>query len=293
MGKPLKSILQPERFLATIAYDGTDFHGWQVNPNQRTVESTIEERLSRIFRTPIDVHGSGRTDAGVHSVGQRFHFDAFWPHPAKHLVLAINSCEQEGLLVTDLRRVPADFHCRHWAKGKRYRYEICQGWPPPWEARYCYGTGKRVLDPRRMRAAAKLLLGTHDFRAFSGTHAQGMEHENPVKDLRRLDIAVRGERITITTEASGYLYKMVRRLVGGLMRVGEGKLPPERLAAYRDEGMITAEIPTAPARGLFMEKVFYDPADLKVRRRPTGASDEPAKRPARPGPPRPAGGKGD
>jgi len=83
MGKPLKSILQPERFLATIAYDGTDFHGWQVNPNQRTVESTIEERLSRIFRTPIDVHGSGRTDAGVHSVGQRFHFDAFWPHPAK------------------------------------------------------------------------------------------------------------------------------------------------------------------------------------------------------------------
>ena len=268
MGKPLKTILKPERFLATLAYDGTDFHGWQVNPGQRTVESVVEERLSRIFKTPVDVHGSGRTDAGVHSAGQCFHFDAFWPHPAKHLLYAFNSCEQEGLLLTGLRRVPGDFHCRHWAKGKRYRYEIRHGWPPPWEARYCFGTGKRVLDPRRMRQAARLLLGTHDFSAFGATHGQSMELENPVKELRRLDIAVRDDRFTITTEASGYLYKMVRRLVGGLLRVGEGKLPPERLAAYRDERVITAEIPTAPARGLFMEKVFYDPQDLRAGRQP-------------------------
>lgn len=92
-----------------------------------------------------------------------------------------------------------------------------------------------------------------------------MEGENPVKDLRRLDVRRRGRRITIVTEASGYLYKMVRRLVGGLIRVGEGKLPPGRLAAYRDERVITAEIPTAPARGLFMEKVFYDPKSLRPR----------------------------
>jgi tRNA pseudouridine38-40 synthase len=117
--------------------------------------------------------------------------------------------------------------------------------------------GERQLNVAAMRRAAKLLLGKHNFRAFGATHGQGMEKENPVKDLRRLSIRVRGKRITITTEASGYLYRMVRRLVGGLLRVGKGELPPERLRTYRDERIITAEIPTAPARGLFMEKVFY------------------------------------
>jgi tRNA pseudouridine38-40 synthase len=93
-----------------------------------------------------------------------------------------------------------------------------------------------------------------------------MENEYPVKDLWRLDVRQKGRRITITTEASGYLYKMVRRLVGGLLRVGEGKMPPERLLSYRDEKVITAEIPTAPPRGLFMDKVLYDPADLRPKK---------------------------
>jgi tRNA pseudouridine38-40 synthase len=124
------------------------------------------------------------------------------------------------------------------------------------------------LDLKAMRKGAKLLLGRHDFRAYGATHGQGMENDNPVKDLRRLDVRQRGKRITIVTEASGYLYKMVRRLVGGLIRVGEGKMKPERLLSYREERIISAEIPTAPARGLFMDKVFYDPADLRPRRKP-------------------------
>jgi tRNA pseudouridine38-40 synthase len=265
MARPDRTVLKPERFLATVAYDGTDYAGWQVQKTGHSVEAEIEARLSRILKTTVDIHGSGRTDAGVHSVGQRFHFDAFWPHPAKHLMLAFNSSEPKGLLLTDLRRVPADFHCRFGAKGKRYRYEIYEGWPAPFEARYCHDTRKRTLDVAAMRRAARTLLGRHDFTAFGAMHGQGMEGENPVKDLRRLDVRRRGRRITIVTEASGYLYKMVRRLVGGLIRVGEGKLPPGRLAAYRDERVITAEIPTAPARGLFMEKVFYDPKAIRPR----------------------------
>lgn len=265
MAKPLKGILKEERFLATLAYDGTDYKGWQIQPNARSVEITVEERLSRIFKKPIDVHGSGRTDTGVHSVGQRFHFDAFWPHPAKHLLNAFNACEKEGLLLTDLRRVPDNFHCRHSSIGKCYRYEIYLGWAPPWEDRYCFATGKRTLDVELMRQAASTLLGVHNFSAYGATHGQGMAYENPVKDLRRLEVQQRGKRITIQTEASGYLYKMVRRLVGGLIRVGEGRLPPERLATYRDERQVTAEVPTAPARGLFMEKVLYDPASLKIK----------------------------
>ncbi|MEI7650770.1 MAG: tRNA pseudouridine(38-40) synthase TruA, partial [Verrucomicrobiota bacterium] len=187
-----------ERFLATVAYDGTDHIGWQVQQGRVSIEGELEGRLSRILKTPIDIHGSGRTDSGVHSVGQRFHFDAFWPHPCSYLVHAINSCEQNGLLVTTLRRVAPDFHCRWHSIGKRYRYEICDGYPPPWEARYCLGLGTKTVDVRRMRKAAKLLLGKHDFYAFGANHGQGMEQENPVKELRRLDVRRRGKRITIT-----------------------------------------------------------------------------------------------
>ena len=117
----------------------------------------------------------------------------------------------------------------------------------------------KTVDVKLMRKAAKLLLGKHDFYAFGANHGQGMEKENPVKELRRLEVRRRGKRITIIAESSGFLYKMVRRLVGGLLRVGEGKMTPERLMAYRKERAITSEVPTAPARGLFMEKVFYKP----------------------------------
>ena len=145
-----------ERFLATVAYDGTDHIGWQVQNGRLSIEGELEERLSRILKTPIDIHGSGRTDSGVHSVGQRFHFDAFWPHPCSYLVHAINSCEQNGILVTHLQRVSAGFHCRWHANGKRYRYEICDGYPPPWEARYCLGLGNKTVDVKLMRQAARL-----------------------------------------------------------------------------------------------------------------------------------------
>jgi len=267
MAKKKPTIVKDERFLATVAYDGTDYIGWQIQTSNGSIQSELEGRLSRILKKPITIHGSGRTDSGVHSVGQTFHFDAFWPHPPKLLVHAINSCDQKGLLVTHLRRVPPAFHARYSAIGKRYRYEVCHGYPPPWEARYSLGTGKKIMDIAAMRKAAKLLVGKHNFIAFGANHGQCMEKENPVKDLRRLDVRIKGPRITIITEGSGFLYKMVRRLVGGLLRVGDHKMPPERLAAYREEHIITAEVPTAPARGLFMDKVIYDPATLRRAKR--------------------------
>jgi len=260
MARKPKTDLTPERFLAVVAYDGTDYVGWQVQPNGVTVQAFLEARLSRIFKRPVTIVGSGRTDSGVHSEGQCFHFDAFWPHPASALLRALRAGEPGGVLVRSLRRVPADFHARFSATGKRYRYEMRRGHPLPWEARYCLALGDRQLDLPAMRRAARSLLGRHDFTAFGANHGQGMENENPVKHLRRLDIRVRGQRITITTEASGYLYKMVRRLVGGLLRVGKGEMTPAQLLAYRKARAITAEVPTAPARGLFMEKVFYGKA---------------------------------
>ena len=267
MGKKQKRTdLSPERFLVTVAYDGTDYMGWQIQNDVRTVQGEVEARLSRIFKKEITVQSSGRTDAGVHSEGQCFHFDAFWPHPTARLVDAMNTGEQAGLLITKIQRVHGQFHARYSSIGKRYRYEINIGYCKPWESRYCLGRDWDKLDVKAMQKAAKLLLGKHDFRAFGATHSQGMENEHPVKDLRRLEVKQRGKRITITTEANGYLYKMVRRLVGGLIRVGEGKMPPERLVAYREEKKITAEIPTAPARGLFMEKVFYDHKTMRRKK---------------------------
>lgn len=269
MPKAEPSAHPEERFLATVAYEGTDFVGWQVQPNGPTVQAFLEARLAKIFKRPVPVHGSGRTDAGVHSLGQRCHFDVHWPHPASTLLRALRAGEPGGVLVLKVERVPPQFHARFDAVGKRYRYEIRRGHPLPWEARTCLGIGDRKLDLPAMRRAAKLLLGRHDFTAFGANHGQGMENENPVKDLRRLDIRARGDRITLVTEASGYLYKMVRRLVGGLLRVGRGEMTPERLLAYRDERRVTAEVPTAPARGLFMDKVFYKPGATRLRR--TGA----------------------
>ena len=275
MAKPkTKTDLTPERFLITVAYDGTDYMGWQIQNDVRTVQGEIQARLSRIFKNKIIVQSSGRTDAGVHSEGQCFHFDAFWPHSTSKLQDALNTGEQAGLLITQIRRVHPKFHARYSAIGKRYRYEIHVGFAPPWKARYCLGRDWESLDVKEMRRAAKMLVGKHDFRAFGATHGQGMENEHPVKDLRRLDLKVKGRHITVTTEANGYLYKMVRRLVGGLLRVGEGKITPERLIAYREEKIITAEVPTAPARGLFMEKVFYRPAELRSRKPPASTADK-------------------
>ncbi len=266
MPKAKPSRHPEERFLATVAYEGTDFAGWQVQPNGPTVQAFLEARLAKIFKRPVPVHGSGRTDAGVHSLGQCCHFDVHWPHPASTLLRALRAGEPGGVLVRRVVRVPPGFHARFDATGKRYRYEIRRGHPLPWEARTCLGIGDRKLDLTAMRKAAKLLLGRHDFTAFGANHGQGMENENPVKDLRRLDIRSRGDRITLVTEASGYLYKMVRRLVGGLLRVGRGEMTPERLLAYRDERKVTAEVPTAPARGLFMDKVLYPSRKTKPTR---------------------------
>lgn len=243
------------RYRCLVAYDGTDFHGWQSQACGMAIQDILEKRLAQITRESIRVHGSGRTDSGVHARAQCFHFDARWNYPPETLLRALRNLPS-GISVYKASKAQNGFHARFSAKGKRYRYQIYQGFPPPVEARFCWGIGEKTLDVPAMQKAAALLLGEHDFSAFGATHASA-ERENPVKHLRRLDVVARGKKILITTEASGYLYKMVRRLVGGLVRVGLGKWKPEDLLAYRENKICDAQITTAPARGLFMEKVFY------------------------------------
>ncbi|MDR2863438.1 MAG: tRNA pseudouridine(38-40) synthase TruA [Puniceicoccales bacterium] len=253
------------RFVGTVAYDGTDFHGWQSQPDGNTIQDILERRLTAIFRIPIRVHGSGRTDSGVHARGQVFHFDARWPHSIEVLQTALRTGLPAGIRVTSMKTGKANFHARYSAYGKRYRYYIYEGFAPPMEVRYCFSTGERKLDTKRMVEAAVLLTGVHDFSAFGGRNRDSSESDNPIKDLRRLDVARRGARVTVTTEASGYLYKMVRRLAGGLIEVGTGKLTPQELLAYRDAQVSSSIVPAAPAAGLVMEKVFYKlPANTNI-----------------------------
>ncbi|MDR2429714.1 MAG: tRNA pseudouridine(38-40) synthase TruA [Puniceicoccales bacterium] len=245
------------RFVCTVAYDGTEFHGWQSQMNGNTIQDFLERRLSQIFHTPILIHGSGRTDAGVHARAQVFHFDAQWAHGLETLRVAVRTGLPPSIQIRGVRTGRGNFHARFSACGKRYRYHLYEGFALPMETRYCLSLGTRRVDTGRMQAAAGALLGVHDFSAFCGHGGLRNERDNPVKDLRRLDVARRGRRIVITTEASGYLYKMVRRIVGGLLSVGLGQFTPEELVAYRDAKTRLASVPSAPARGLFMEKVFY------------------------------------
>lgn len=255
--KPFNAI--PEgftRYRCIVAYDGTDFHGWQSQICGLAVQDFLEKRLAQITREEIRIHGSGRTDSGVHARGQCFHFDSRWNYPPETLLRALHSGMPSGITVLRATKAKNGFHARFSVKGKRYCYHIREGFPTPFDARYCWGVGERKLDVPAMARAGQLLLGVHDFSAFGANHAAA-DRENPIKDLRRLDVVRRGKEILITTEASGYLYKMVRRLVGGLYAVGIGKMSPEELLAYREAKICDARVSTAPARGLFMEKVFY------------------------------------
>ncbi len=244
------------RWKCTVAYDGTGLHGWQSQPGGNTVQDILENRLKTLFGQPIRIHGSGRTDSGVHARGQVFHFDGQWSNPQTDLLNALRSGLPESIQVSSVRSVSPDFHARYSATGKRYIYWLYEGYAPPMETRYFWSLGRRKLNIDLMNETAALLLGKHDFSAFGAERGDGSP-QNPVKDLRRLEITRKGRRIRIATEASGYLYKMVRSLVGALVDVGIEKLPPDELVNIFKSHKRTQLIVTVPARGLCLEKVFY------------------------------------
>lgn len=243
------------RWKAWCAYDGTHLYGWQSQVGGNTVQDFIEARLAEIFKCPIRIHGSGRTDSGVHAKAQIFHFDAHWQHPVEYLERALRTGLPKSIQVYRVRPVPKSFHARYSAVGKRYRYYMMEGDPRPWERNYCWGLGNRRLDVPRMQEAARRLLGVHDFSAFGAQ--RNVDEEDPVKDLWMLDVVRRGRKIILTTEASGYLYKMVRSLTGALVEVGLGKMSPEDVSVLLESRQRTHLVPTAPSCGLWLERVYY------------------------------------
>jgi tRNA pseudouridine38-40 synthase len=244
----------PLRWKCRCAYDGAGFSGWQSQPAKDAVQDVIEARLRAIFDREIRVHGSGRTDAGVHARAQIFHFDAAWRHGPLKLLAAIQSGLPATLQVAAVSRAAADFHARFSATGKIYTYDLHLGDADPFTRPYVWALF-RPLDWSAMGQAAALLQGEDDFRAFRADN--GAEMADSVRDLRRLEIRRRGKRVRITAEANGFMYKMVRSLVGALVAVGEGRLTPDEIALLLSTGQRVTAVQTAPPQGLFLDRVLY------------------------------------
>lgn len=242
------------RWKCVCAYDGTTFAGWQSQAGATAIQDVIEARLAQIFATPVRIHGSGRTDSGVHAHGQVFHFDAVWAHSTDKLLAAFRHRLPSQIQIKSVRAVQPTFHARFDAKGKRYDYHLHLGDADPFLRPFCW-TIFKPIEVGAMQAAAASLRGRHDFRAF--TALNGPEREDTVRDLRRLDVVRRGRRVQITAEADGFLYKMVRSLTGVLVAVGEGKLRVDDVRKLLDGRTRTHVVQTAPPQGLFLTKVYY------------------------------------
>jgi len=237
----------------TIEYDGTNYHGWQRQANATTIQQVMEEGIERLVGHPVTLYGSGRTDAGVHALGQVANFRTTSAIPAGQLHHAINAHLPADIAVVRAEDVAAEFHARYWARSKTYRYSIvCRPVRPVIGARYVHWL-RRDPDFERMHEAAARFLGEHDFGAF----ATECPDEGTVRVVTRSELVRAGERIDYYVAANGFLYNMVRAMVGTLLEVGFGKLEPDDVARILESRDRTLAGPTAPARGLCLLSVDY------------------------------------
>jgi len=248
-------------FKLTLQYDGTDFHGWQTQGDLRTVQGELTKALSLIEGHPKTVHGSGRTDAGVHAEGQVASVNLQREITCEKLRAAINANVGKDVRTLSVEEVPDDFHARYSARGKTYVYRILNTpvFSPFW-SRYAHHDA-RHLDLDRMRGAARLFLGVHDWTAFSAAQS---DVEDRVRTIASLDVEVvsderaKGPLLTITASANGFLRYMVRSITGGLMAVGRGDLDNEAIEEAITHGRRHKMIATAPSCGLTLLSVSYD-----------------------------------
>lgn len=246
----------PTRYKMKIAYDGTNYSGWQVQPNLRTVQGEIERLLAEMAgQQHVRVESSGRTDSGVHARAQVAHFDLEKPIDPKYFQRGLNAQIDRDIRIQTLEKSTPDFHARFSAVGKEYRYFIYNGLVvPPTKRLYRLSEGC-PLDVERMRAAAALLVGEHDFAPFAANRK--MPIESTVRTIHSFHVRKHGADITLEVRGNGFLYKMVRSLAGFLIHVGVGRLEPEAALDILAHGKRTAKVQTAQPQGLFLWKVFY------------------------------------
>lgn len=240
-----------------VSFDGTDFNGWQSQPHENTVQQTIERRLSGLFAgADVKIQGSGRTDAGVHAIamGVTFSTPSEPLVPEGRIAKALNKMLPNSVKVANLREVPDEFHARFSARGKAYAYVVNRDRPSPFLARYAWDWPP-CRDLAAIRRASRFLEGTHDFSAFA---TKMKDVENPVRTIHRVEACESDDLLLLTFVGDGFLYKMVRGMVGVLVKIGSGRLQPERVAELLELKNRGEGEQTAPAHGLFLMKVFYD-----------------------------------
>lgn len=238
-----------------LEYDGSQFHGWQRQRAVPTIQGTLEDCLARLLGAPVTVHGSGRTDAGVHALGQTASFRTPSHLPLRAIQAGLNSLLPPSIAVVDIQEMPQEFHARYSAKAKTYEYRLLnRPYPSPLHRRFCWWLARPLaLEP--MQAGAALLVGTHDFAAFQ---ASGSRVKTTVRQVLAASWqAAPGGWLTFRITADGFLRGMVRALVGTLVEMGWGKrqpleLPP--LLAARDRRRAG---PSAPPWGLYLVEVIY------------------------------------
>lgn len=246
-----------QNFLLTLAYDGTNYCGFQVQPNGRSVAATFQDALEAVLGSRPDIKGCSRTDAGVHALGFRLNFHADTRIPPQKLPLALNQHLPPDIRVLAAQTVPEDFHARYAAHTKTYLYRI-HNHPidSPFDAAY-YTRVPRRLDEAAMQAAAQQFMGTHDFLALCAAGSSAAAHGDTVRTITDCHVTRRGDEVDIEVTADGYLYNMVRILAGTLCEVGAGRLRAEDIPAILASRDRSRAGPTLPAKGLFLKCVDY------------------------------------
>jgi tRNA pseudouridine38-40 synthase len=252
----------PRRLKLTLAYDGRPFGGWQSQPNADTIQDRLEAAIAEVGKAAVRVHGSGRTDTGVHALAQIAHFDcppAIGMNPC-NWVPALNTKLPATIRVMDCEEVAPDFHARFSATAKTYTYDLCLA-PvlPPLRAGLAWHL-PRQLDPASLAEALARFSGTHDFRAFAANRGNETEATDYRRTVTTAALAASADGYRLTFTGNGFLYKMVRLLTGAAVQVAQGRLRVEALAGLLDE---PADLPRgkspfcAPADGLTLESVSY------------------------------------
>jgi tRNA pseudouridine38-40 synthase len=238
-----------------LEYDGSRYAGWQRQPDQPTIQESVETAVFQLTQETISVIGAGRTDSGVHAVGQvaSFRIERSWT--PREWIRGLNARLPEDIAVRSAELVPDDFHARYAARGKLYEYRILnRGERPALDRAYVWHVHK-ALDQHAMEEATTFLVGPHDFSSFEGSLT---DNEDPVCDLRQLSLSRRGDLLTIHAYADRFLKHMVRSIVGTLVEVGHAKRKPEDLKNILAAKDRTAAGRTAPPQGLFLVRVDYD-----------------------------------
>jgi len=244
-----KKDMQKKRVRLIVAYDGTNYHGWQVQPGVVTIESELNRCLSALLQEEIQVIGASRTDSGVHALGNVAVFDTTARMPAEKISYALNQRLPEDIRIQKSEEVAADWHPRHCDSRKTYEYHIYRGeFPMPIKRLYSLHTYQK-LDVAKMQEAASYLEGEHDFKSFCQTGAQV---ESTVRTIYKVEVVENGAELIIRVCGNGFLYNMVRIIVGTLLEVGQGKKKPEDMKQIIEAKDRAAAGPTAPAHGLLL-----------------------------------------